>query len=144
MARILVGYDGSPPARRALEFAIRHAQAAKDEVVVLNVVPANAERSGFAGLMPAAIELPKELGGTFADRARKRMEEVLAELAKGGATAKGLVKMGEPAPTLLLVATEIQADHIVIGHRSYESGVALGPNASLVVSKATVPVTVVP
>lgn len=144
MARILVGYDGSPPARRALDFALHHARLAKDDVIVLNVVPANAERSSFSGLMPAAIELPKELGGTFAERARRRMDELLAEVAKGGSSVTGLVKMGEPAATLIQTATEVKADHIVIGHKSYESGLALGPNANLVVSKATVPVTVVP
>lgn len=145
MARVLVGFDGSPPSRRALEHAFRRAETAKDEVYLLNVLPPQAEKTGLASLMPAGVELPAPLGGTFLDRARERMQEVVAEATRRGLPVSGFVALGEPAAMLLGAADEWKVSEIVIGHKSYEGpGFALGPNADAILRGAKVPVTVVP
>ena len=145
MARLLVGFDGSPPSRRALEHAVRRAAATRDELVLLNVLPPVAQRSGLAGMMPAGIELPGPLNGTFLERAQARMDEVVQETSRHGVPIEGLVRLGDPAPTLLAMAEETKATEIVIGHKSYEGpGFTLGPNADAILRGAKVPVTVVP
>lgn len=145
MARLLVGFDGSPPSRRALDHAVRRAAATRDDLVLLNVLPPVAERSGLAGMMPAGIELPGPLGGTFLDRARARMDEVVQETARQGVATTGVVRLGDPASTLLALADETKASEIVIGHKSYEGpDHTLGPNADAILRGAKVPVTVVP
>jgi nucleotide-binding universal stress UspA family protein len=145
MTRLLVGFDGSPPSRRALEHALRRAAAAKDEVVLLNVLPAGAERSSLAAMMPPGVELPPRLAGTFLEHARARMDETVKEASAKGVPVSGLVRMGPPAATLLAVADEAKAGEIVIGHKSFEGpAFTLGPNADAILRGAKVPVTVVP
>lgn len=144
MGLLLVGFDGSPPARRALEHAIRRAAAAKDEIVLLNVLPPSVRESSLANMMPAGIELPAQMSGTFLDHARERIQEVVQEAQAKGVQARGIVALGEPAPAMLQAAKELQATEIVIGHRSYEKHPTLGPNATEIVMRAPVPVTVVP
>lgn len=145
MARLLVGFDGSPPSRRAMEHALRRAAQTKDEVFLLNVLPPSAQRSGLSTMMPAGVELPASMSGTFLDTARRRMQDIINETSKEGASVTGLVRLGETATTLLLVAEEIHAAEIVIGHKSFEGDAfTLGPNADAIVRGAKVPVTVVP
>lgn len=143
MARIVVGYDGSPPARRALDHAVAR-RLEGDELHLVSALPPSVRNTSLASMMPAGIELPPQLGATFLERAKARMDEVVAELSKRGVKATGHVRLGEPAEALLALAVEVQADLVVIGHKSYQGGAALGPNASAIVRQARVPVTVVP
>lgn len=143
--RILVGFDGSPPSRRALAHAVARAAAAKDELLVLSVIPPAVRGSSLQRMMPAGIELPSSMSGTFEDSARSRVDEVVAEAKAAGVSAKGDVRAGEAAKALLAAAIEWGADEIVIGHKSYGGPeFTLGPNADAVVRGARVPVTVVP
>lgn len=145
MGRILVGFDGSPPSRRALEHVLQKAAQTKDEVVLLNVLPPQVRDSSLANMMPAGIELPPALAGTFLDRARERLEETVREAVKRGVQAKGLVALGDTAPTFLSAVDEVKATEIVIGHKSYGGPHhTLGPNADAILRGAKVPVTVVP
>ena len=145
MPGLLVGYDGSPPARRALDHAVRRASATKEELVVLHVLPPHVERSSLAAMMPVGLELPRPLAGTFLEHAQAALQDLLRDLAKQGVQAKGLVVLGEPAATVLAVADETRAAEIVIGHKSYQGpAFSLGPNADAILRGAKVPVTVVP
>lgn len=143
--RLLVGFDGSPPSRRALEHAIRRAAAAKDDLVVLTVIPPTLRDSSFQRMMPAGVELPPQMSGTFVETARKRLDEVVAEAVARGVQAKGEVRADEDAARALLAAVaELGADEVLIGHKSYEGPeFTLGANADAVVRGADVPVTVV-
>lgn len=145
MARILVGFDGSPPSRRALLHAVRRSGAGGDEIVILTVVPAAVRNSSLSAMMPAGIELPRSMSHTFEETARLRLNEVVDELARAGVKVRGEVLAGEAAPTLLGFAQQLGAQEIVIGHKSFEGPqFTLGPNADKVLRGATVPVTVVP
>lgn len=141
--RILVGFDGSPPSRRALDHAAARV-GVDGELHLVTIVPMSVRNSTLASMMPAGVELPPHLSLTFEETARRRLDEVLAQLAKSGHKAHGHVRAGESALMLLEMAKEIEAHEIVIGHKSYESGAALGPNANEIVRQAHVPVTVVP
>lgn len=144
MGRFLVGFDGSPPSRRALEHALRQAALTKDEVVLLNVLPPTVKESSLARMMPAGIELPPQMSGTFLEHARDRLDETVQEAGRGGLSVSGVVALGEPAGALLQTAEELKATHLVIGRKSYDENATLGPNAAQVVMHATVPVTLVP
>lgn len=146
MARILVGFDGSPPSRRALQHAARRAAGASEvEIVLLTVVPASVRKSSLSAMMPAGIELPRSMSQTFEETARMRLDEVVAELGRQGVKVRGDVRAGDAAQTLLAFADELRADEIVIGHKSFEGPrFTLGPNADEILRHAKVPVTVVP
>jgi len=142
--RILVGFDGSAPSRRALDHAVSRALA-DDEIVVVTVIPAAVRERTFAGMMPAGIELPPSMGGTFEERARARLDEIVAQNASRGVKLRGVVRLGEPAGELLALADEIQAGLIVVGHKAFEGKqLTLGHHADAIVRGARVPVTVVP
>lgn len=144
MAVIVVGFDGSPPARRALEHAAARSTE-EDEIVLVSVIPSAVRERSFAAMMPAGIELPPALDGTFEKRARDRLDELVAEHAKRGVKIRGEVRTGEPAATLLALAGELKAAAIVIGHKAFESKhLTLGHNADAILRGAQIPVTVVP
>lgn len=144
MALLLVGFDGSPPARRALDHAATRA-GEDDEVVVVWVLSDAVRNRSLSSMMPAGIELPPELGGTFEQRARERLDEAVATHAKNGVNIRGELRAGQPAPAVLALADELEADFIVIGHKAYEGPhLTLGHNADAILRGAKIPVTVVP
>lgn len=144
MALILVGFDGSPPARRALDHAASRAGPG-DEILVVWAMDDNVRNRSFSSMMPAGVELPPEMGGTFEQRAKERLEEAIAEHAKRGAKIRGELRAGRPAPAVLGLADETRAALIVIGHKAYEGRhLTLGRNADEILRGAKVPVTVVP
>lgn len=145
MALLLVGYDGSPPARRAFERALARATGMGDEILVLAVIPASVRKSSLSKMMPAGVELPQPLAGTFEDHMRERVDEVVAEARKAGAKASGEIRAGSAVDAILAAARESNADEILLGVKSYEGPEAeVGPNASEVAQRAKVPVTLVP
>jgi nucleotide-binding universal stress UspA family protein len=145
MARLLVGYDGSPPSRRAFDRALVRAKDAGDELVVVAVIPPSVRGSSLARMMPAGIELPRPLSGTFEDHTRERMDEVMAEARKAGVKVEGEVRAGSTVDAILAAAHEHKADEILLGVKSYEGPEAeVGPNATEIARKANVPVTLVP
>jgi len=145
MARLLVGYDGSPPARRAFERALARATGMGDEILVVAVIPPSVRQSSLARMMPAGVELLERLGGAFEDHARERVDEVVAEARKAGAKAEGEVRPGSVVEAILAAARDRKADEIILGVKSYEGPEAnVGPNASEIAQRANVPVTLVP
>src|SRR5205823_5173933 len=84
VARILVGFDGSEPSRRALDFAVARAKLSGDEVVVLTVIPPSVANSSLARMMPAGLELPPPMAKTFEESARQRIEDVVKEKQPSG------------------------------------------------------------
>jgi nucleotide-binding universal stress UspA family protein len=145
MARLLVGYDGSPPARRAFERALARAKAPGDEILVVSVIPPAVRGSSLSRMMPVGLELPGSLTGTFEDHARERLATLVAEARKAGAKVEGEVRAGSPVDAILAAAREHKADEIILGVKSYEGPEAgLGPNATEIAQKAKIPVTLVP
>ncbi|MGQ3412644.1 universal stress protein [Natrinema sp. LN54] len=134
---ILVAYDGSEPAQKAVEHAFT--TYPDDEIVLLRVIEA-ADGSTGAGIMAAqewlrdreeevSTELPEEIASIISDPDRDFRTETA---------------VGKPAREVVRFAEDNDIDHIVIGShgRSGLSRVLLGSVAETIVRRSPVPVTV--
>ncbi len=104
MKKILVAYDGQPPARRALDTAIDLAKRFDGTVSVVSVVPIYAGRS------------PED---PWDDRAvhAAQLVEARTILAENGIEAEMLEPAGDPAKMIEQIAERGQFDTIVMGSR---------------------------
>jgi nucleotide-binding universal stress UspA family protein len=105
--KILVAYDGSDGAKRALAKAGEIAEAGKAEIHVLTVgrIPEHAETVGKA-------QKAKEQAKTFYS---KIIEEVSALLKRRGLNASTRLEFGKPGDVILRVAEELAVDLVVMG-----------------------------
>jgi nucleotide-binding universal stress UspA family protein len=103
---VLVGYDGSAPAQRALEHAAELA-GRSGTVSVINVIKAQSLSSRLV---------------TLTDRERATQERLLREsqqvLGRLGVVATLIPAAGDPAAQILATAESIGAGVIVIGRRN--------------------------
>lgn len=106
MSSVLFAYDGSEPARRALEYASR--LAPDDDVAVISVAP-------------ALIEAPhtEEYTDPRHDpaQAKRDLEEARGVLATRGAKVECILATGNPAVEIIKAAEERDARLIVVGSR---------------------------
>jgi len=134
---ILVAYDGSEPAQKAVEHAFT--TYPDEEIVLLRVIEA-ADGSTGAGIM-AAQEM-------FRDReeevSKELPEEIKAIVSDPDTDFRTETAVGKPAREVVRFAEENDIDHIIIGShgRSGLSRVLLGSVAEKIVRRAPVPVTV--
>jgi nucleotide-binding universal stress UspA family protein len=133
--RILVGYDGSSSAEKALEAALAIASSLGSTVDVLSVVQ-----------LPEPATLP-ELHAML-DSAREHYETELRRIAQA-ANGNGIrletdVAVGHPAEQIIQRAEQIRADLIVIGHRGISKfeKLILGSVSERILSYAHCPVLV--
>lgn len=136
ITRILLGYDGSPAASRALEFAVDLARRYGAELHVLAVF-----RPPEFGTEVETEELIEE-GRKHCSRL---LQPLRAKLGGGDPKARFETAVGHPSEQLLLYAEKHGVDHIVVGHRGH-SGLArwlLGSVARQVIAHASCAVTVV-
>ena len=111
-ARILVGYDGSDNAKRALDRAIQLAKQSEAELRIV-VVADTMTYASYAS------------GGLYKqyDERTKRNAENLADEALGQARTGGVKEAyasneeGQPADMILTLATEFKVNLIVVGRR---------------------------
>jgi nucleotide-binding universal stress UspA family protein len=134
---VLVAYDGSAPARKAVEYAFdAHAD---DELVLLRVVEA------ADGSTEAGISLIQEALRDRETEAATELEDATDALETGDVEFRIETTVGKPEREVVAFAEEHDIDHIVIGShgRSGVSRVLLGSVAEKIVRRAPVPVTVV-
>jgi universal stress protein A len=106
MKKIVVGYDASPEADRALERAAEVAKAFGADVIVTSVARIlYGGGKGLAGIDP--IDSP-ELHEEEARRAKERLSEL-------GVEAKTVDGLGDPGRMIVKVAEANDADLIVVG-----------------------------
>jgi nucleotide-binding universal stress UspA family protein len=141
--RILVGYDGSDAARRALDFAIARARAEGGRVLILHVL----EWSPYSFLSPSELEEHHLRRKEELARAQEAIvAPMLARAAQSGISADSKVKYGHIAETLCQIAADDLASMIVIG-RTGQSGPGarvFGSVAATLAQTSPVPVTIVP
>ncbi|WP_049888047.1 MULTISPECIES: universal stress protein [Natrinema] len=135
---VLVAYDGSKPAQKAVEHAFSTYPDA--EIVLLRVVEA------AGGSTEAGINMVQEM-------LREREETVSEELPDEIADIVGdpdiefrsETAVGKPAREIVSFAEDHDIDHIIIGShgRSGLSRVLLGSVAEKIVRRAPMPVTVI-
>lgn len=140
MLRLVIAVDGSEPSLRAIDAAARLAKDAEVEAVLLNVRPGP---SYHGDISPRDYE-------RIGEQERAHQDTVLASALTharlvGLERAIGQAETGTPEVDVPRVATERQADLIVMGTRGLSSlgGLLLGSVAQRVVHHATVPVLLV-
>ena len=110
MKTIVVGYDESEPAKRALERAADLAVAFDAKLIVTSVAQLLAGASAARGLGPLDPIDPPEVH-------RAELEHAKAYLAERGIEAEYDVALGDPATEILDLAAARGADLIVVGTR---------------------------
>ena len=106
---ILVAYDGSEIARRAVSWAIQLAKALGAKLYVLYVVNVPPEVRAF---LTAGTILNEALKSGM-----KVLEQVKPDLDKEGVRYDLVVEIGDPGEKIVEFADKINADLIVMGHR---------------------------
>lgn len=127
---ILVGYDGSAHAERALEWATELAAETGGRLLVARIL-------GFAA-MDAAVNLH--------DEAERELADLAFRVTDKGVRCDGVVAWGDPRQELERIADEHQADLLVIGPRGEGAltKIVLGTVASYLTEHADRPVAIVP
>jgi nucleotide-binding universal stress UspA family protein len=137
MKTILVGYDGSDEAERALQRACGIAEAFSARLIVVSVsgspyvpAPVSTLEPG-AELVPPAVAGPVAPGGTVPllepvralpepeELARRQLERAKTSLAGRTLDSEYVIELGDPAERLLEVADQRDADLIVVGSREH-------------------------
>lgn len=136
--RILLPVDGSEGAQRAAEFTAKLARAFSARVVLLYVF--DAPSGGVLGLAAHAADHLKQASERLAADAFAKAEAML-----GGIAVLHMHKSGEPAKTILAVATAEGIDHIVMGSRGLSplQEIFVGSVSESVLQHAACPVTIV-
>jgi nucleotide-binding universal stress UspA family protein len=127
MNTIVVGFDDTEPARRALERAADFAAAFGSQLIVTSVTPLLVSGPRTAG--------PYDSTDTPAEH-REQLADARELLAGRGVDAEFVPASGEPADTIVELADERSADMIVVGTR--EPGIVqrlLGQSVSQAVAR---------
>lgn len=133
MGKILVGYDGSEGAKKAIDRAVSMMKEG-DEIVVVFVVPPTTIEE-FAGF---DSDLTKE-------KARGLLDEIVESLDGKGIPVASAIKEGDVADEIIKLGAELDCDLIVVGSYglSKVGTFALGNVAEKIAKKSTRPVLLV-
>ncbi len=139
---LIVGYDGSDAARRALEFSIARAKDREAQVHVVCVL----EWSPFSFLTAEELDERSKTRKAEMERAEKFLAPVLKQLAEQGVAASHEVRFGHAGELLCEIAGERPGSVIVVGRTGGNKFTdrILGSLAMTLVQASPVPVTVVP
>ncbi|MGM0604766.1 MAG: universal stress protein [Halobacteriota archaeon] len=135
---VLVPYDGSSPAQKAVKHAIDTTD--DEEIVLLRVIEM------ASGSIEAGVDLLKErLKGTADAEFPDLSEDMKATLDSSDVEFRMETAVGKPAREIVAFAEDHDVDHIVIGShgRTGPSRVLLGSVAEQVVRRSPTTVTVV-
>jgi nucleotide-binding universal stress UspA family protein len=151
--RVLVGYDGSDRAQRAIAAAAELLKSTDAIVIHVGVLPVVVEPGiGLTGT-PAAWNLPNvaaEREGDAEERARRVTDEGVQAAAASGMRAMGRTMMAggdhDVAEAIVAVADECDAGVIVVGSHGHGPlrAALLGSVSAGVLRRAARPVLVVP
>lgn len=108
MKRILVAYDDTGPARRALERAAELAKAFDSEIIVTSVAPLLVGSPRATGPVDPTDSLARH---------EEELEEARATLEGLGLAAQLVPATGDPAAAIARLADERDVDLVVVGTR---------------------------
>jgi nucleotide-binding universal stress UspA family protein len=136
---LLVGVDGSETSRAALELAGDVAVALGGSLSVLEVVD-------YVPPFPLGESTTATSGGQGPAQAVALLEAEVRGVRSRGVGVQVIVRSGDPAPTLLEVAGDVDADLVVVGTRGLggPADLLLGSVARTVADRARRPTLVVP
>lgn len=140
MGTIVVGFDGSPHARAALEYAAREARIRGSDLRLVTVWHVPLMAYG-AGLGPAPGFDPHELEEAARATAAQAIEQLGGDAAQ--LTVDTRVREGHPARVLVEEAAD--ADFLVVGSRGLGgfAGLLLGSVSQQCAAHARCPVVIV-
>jgi nucleotide-binding universal stress UspA family protein len=136
---IVVGYDGSECARRALDVAEALARPESSKIALCSVVDPLPKVGGLSPSAAGAALTAAE------DEARRFVEDGSARLDAAGISHEAHVLLGDPVREILRYAVEAKADAIVVGShgRTGLRRLLVGSVAEGVLRSASVPVVIV-
>lgn len=146
--RIVIGFDGSVNAKRAVALVARFPPPQGGEVTLFQAVDQMALPA--QGLAPSAVrrtvsaEVTRlNIGRVVA--AREALDRAAAELTRRGWRTRVVIATGAPLRELLATASSVQADLVVVGARGAigVKRLLLGSVAAGVLDRCPVPVLVV-
>ncbi|MFC3959010.1 universal stress protein [Halovivax cerinus] len=135
---VLVAFDGSEPAQKALQHAAQTFDG--QEIVLLRVLDTP------DGLVDASVGFAKEGIKQLREESRTELSaDVDATLDTTDVELRTEVAFGEPTREIVRYANENDVDHVVVGNHGRDgmARVLLGSVAEQVVRRAPMPVTVV-
>jgi nucleotide-binding universal stress UspA family protein len=135
MGVIVLGYDGSEGAEKALSVTATLAKATGDDVIAA---------FGYAQFAPGGENRDHELA--VAKIAEERLARAVVELEAAGVAVTSQLVHNHPAEALMNLADETGAHMIVIGSAAEHPliGALLGSTAYKLVNRSSTPVLVVP
>lgn len=149
IGKIMVGYDFSQYAKRAMEYAISLAEKCRAELVVVNIINQKTVDSlheiadkTFDRAVEKSIE---KLADDFADREVKdrseKIDKQVEEIATSHLSVKKIVRVGVPFQALNRIAEEEEADLLVVGSKGRDNltGILFGSNAEKLFRHCKVP-----
>ena len=145
MKKILIAYDGSDAAKKAVEMTLKCANQ-EDQITILTVVPAELVESSFTKMLLPTIDLSSMVeSGSFKEKAMETMGKVAKEIEDDVKTIQIAVETGDAADEILLASRKYDVDMIVVGYKGYgkEGRFLLGSVADKVVRHASKSVMVV-
>jgi len=143
LLRLVVGYDGSPPAKRALDAATRLLQGRVGRIDVVYV----AHLSSLVMMSPGAIA---EMESDFDEVEQELRAEAAEQLRASGTAWEFDRRQGIVADELIAVSTAIRDAHagqtvvIVVGSSSHASHRMVGSVAVSLARHSPVPLVIVP
>lgn len=135
---VLIAYDGSDPARKAIEHAV--AEHPDEELVLVHVTEV------ASGSLDATVNLiQKALKERRTEVEQNVTEEITDLLRNAEVEYTAEILMGDPANEIVEYAEENDVDQIIVGNhgRNGASRVLLGSVAERIVRRSPVTVTVV-
>lgn len=115
---VVVAYDDSEAAGRALDYAVERAKLSGAELIVAHVL----EWSPYSFLTPDEIEERHTRRKSELARAESAIiAPIMAKLSAGGVTAKSEIRFGQAADTLIDIAEKNNASQIVMGRTGQTS-----------------------
>ena len=143
--KILVPYDGSEHAKKALQQAIAIAEDGEGaKLFVASVCNMVSAMSNFDQVSIAEGCLTTKLTEDLEAQCKADLEEAKAMIPKGVETEM-IYEVGSPGPVLLNMADDKKCDLIVMGSRGLGlfKGALIGSVSQKVVEESTIPVMVV-
>ncbi len=132
--KILVAYDGSEQATRALEWAVQMVQ--NSTVTVISVAPTLEASPRMADAVDPSSDIPEH---------RRQLDEAVDILDQASVRSETILTAGNPAEEIINAAADGGFDVIVVGirGRSAVRRFLIGSVADRVVRHASIPVLVV-
>jgi nucleotide-binding universal stress UspA family protein len=147
--RIVIGVDGSAPARRAVAFLARFAPPAGARVLCVSMLEPT--RVPMMPLAPESIRAiiagqARALDKKRAAAAQREVDRAVTRLKRARWPARGVVQSGQPLPGLLAAVKASRADLLALGAKGQTGAarVLLGSVADGALKQAPVPVLIVP